>query len=99
MSSGVATGRKAPRPELGSLAPGGGVGNDAGADDPFAQPNDTIIISIVADPAADSEQHAGADDRRLDDKIKSLERDQKALQQQADALKRRAKKLRQEANL
>lgn len=75
------------------------VPTDNSVDDPFAQPKDTIIISREADPAAGSAQRAGADDSRLDDKIKSLERDQKALQQQAAALKRRAKKLRQEANL
>lgn len=103
LSNGFETDDAAAAPDAGEAAapslPTTPADPSPGVDDPFAQPKDTIVISREADPAAGDMRAAGRDDRDLDRKIGTLERDQRLLKKQADALKKRAKALRQEANL
>ena len=64
--------------------------------DPFATPQDTIVVDRQADPNI-STGNVQLGEGRLDVKIKRLEKDRKELEQQAVELKARAKRLRERA--
>lgn len=71
-------------------------GSTTGGGDPFAAPQDTIVVDRQADPNV-STRNVELGEAELDARIKSLEKDRDELETQADRLKRRAKRLRERA--
>lgn len=71
-------------------------GSSNGGGDPFAAPQDTIVVDRQADPNV-STRNVELGEAELDARIKSLEKDRDELETQADRLKRRARRLRERA--
>jgi len=71
-------------------------GGSTGGGDPFAAPQDTIVVDRQADPNV-STRNVELGEAELDARIKSLEKDRDELESQAKRLERRAKRLRDRA--